>query len=357
MRRKHTGNFQFSCINRSTLPTHARMAWQLRNKVNYDRVVDTIVWLLDSDPAIRWQTMRDLTAASAEALSLERARIPQLGLGAEILACQQPDGAWRRDGAPAWLTTLFTLQLLRATGIDPAHPAVQAATARLEAGLRWNDQGGCWELRSPETGGNTFFQGEVEPCINGGALAVGSYFGRPTESLARRLLHDQLEDGGWNCEAPKSTRSSFHTTICVLEGLLEYERAVGSSPEVTASRQRGEDYLLRRSLFRRLSTGEIANREFLAFAYPPRYHYDVLRALDYFRSTGLTPDARVAAAMHVIESKRQADGRWLLDACYDEGNAVSLQERVGEPSRWNTLRALRIVRWHERSCIATEETA
>src|SRR5271155_647403 len=120
--------------------------------------------------------MRDLTPACAEAIILERARVPHEGLGAEILARQQPDGSWRCDDAPVWLTTLFTMQLLRATGIDPANPAVEAAAARLEAGLRWNDQGGRWELRAPVTGGNTFFQGEVEPCINGGALALGAYF-------------------------------------------------------------------------------------------------------------------------------------------------------------------------------------
>src|SRR5262249_48018862 len=147
---------------------------------------------------------------------------------------------WRRDGTPAWLTTLFTMQLLRATGIDPTDPAVESAVAHLETGLRWNDNGGSWDLRAPETGGNTFFEGEVEPCINGGALAVGAYFGRPTESLMRRLVNEQLEDGGWNCEAPRSSRSSFHTTICVLEGLLEYERAVVSAPEVASCRQRGE---------------------------------------------------------------------------------------------------------------------
>lgn len=157
--------------------------------------------------------------------------------------------------------------------------------------------------------------------------------------------------GGWNCEAPKSTRSSFHTTICVLEGLLEYERAVGPAPEVVSSRRMGEEYLLQRALFRRLSTGEIANPEFLVLAFPPRCHYDVLRGLDYFRAAGLAPDARVGDAVRVIESKRQADGRWLLDARYDEGIAAPSGERVGEPSRWNTLRALRVIRWYERSCL------
>jgi len=293
--------------------------------------------------------MRDLMDASAAAIASKRARVAHEGTGAEILNLQHLDGSWRRAGAPAWLTTLFTMQLLRATGADPTDPAVAAAIARLETGLRWNNRGSGWDLRASETGGSTFFEGEVEPCINGGALAAGAYFRRPSDNLMRRLVGEQLEDGGWNCEAPKSTRASFHTTICVLEGLLEYERAVGFAPEVASSRKRGEDYLLERGLYRRLSTGEIANPEFLEFAFPPRYHYDLLRALDYFRATGSAPDARIAEALGILQSKRQADGRWLLDATYEEVLALSLNEPVNQPSRWNTLRALRVLQWCEQA--------
>ena len=301
--------------------------------------MNIIDWLLDSDPAVRWQVMRDLTDASAEAVAAERIRIPREGVGAEILACQGADGSWHRDGTPVWLPTLFTMQLLRATGVDRAEPAVVSAVARLEAGFRWDE----------EFGSKPFFEGEVEPCINGGTLALGAYFGHPTESLARRLISEQLDDGGWNCEAPKSVRSSFHTTICVLEGLLEYERAVGSAPEVASARRRGEEYLLERGLFRRRSTGEVANPAFLKFAFPPRYHYDVLRALDYFRAAGVRPDARMSDALQIVESRRQADGRWLLDHAYDEALAFPFNESVGEPSRWNTLRALRVLRWREQA--------
>lgn len=312
--------------------------------------MDTLDWLLDSDPAIRWQAMRDLTDALPPAVAAERARVPREGLGAAILARQESDGAWRRPDAPAWLTTLFTLLLLRATGVDPADPAVESAVARLEGSLRWNNQP-RWDLRPAALGGNPFFAGEVEPCINGGVLALGAYFGRPTESLARRLLGEQLDDGGWNCEAPKSRRSSFHTTICVLEGLLQFERAVGNESStvlaVAAARRLAEEYLLERGLFRRRSTGEVANLEFLQFAYPPRYHYDILRALDYFRDAGALPDARIGDAVDVVRSRRQADGRWLLDAAHDEALALAIGESVGEPSRWNTLRALRVLRWCE----------
>jgi len=300
--------------------------------------MEAIDWLLDSDPAIRWQAIRDLTDSSPEEITATRARVPHEGVGAEILACQGADGSWHRDDAPVWLPTLFTMLLLRATGVDRAEPAVESAVARLEAGFRWDE----------EFGKKPFFKGEVEPCINGGTLALGAYFGRPTESLARRLVAEQLDDGGWNCQAPKSTRSSFHTTICVLEGLLEYERAAGSTPEIAAARRRGEEYLLERGLFRRRSTGEVANPAFLEFAFPPRYHYDILRALDYFRAAGLQPDARIGDALHVVKSRQQGDGRWLLERAYDEALAFPFNESVGEPSRWNTLRALRVLRWYER---------
>jgi len=310
--------------------------------------VDTIDWLIESDSAIAWQAMRYLTDASPAEVAAMWARVAREGIGAEILARQEADGAWRRDGAPGWLTTLFTMQLLRATGVDRADAAVEAAVSRLETNLRWSNRPN-WDLRAAELGGNPFFEGEVEPCINGGVLALGGYFGRPAEELANRLVSEQLEDGGWNCEAPKSVRSSFHTTICVLEGLLEYEGAVGSAPWVAEARRRGEEYLLKRSLFRRLSTGEVANAEFLRLAWPPRYHYDVLRGLDYFRAVGAKPDARMDEAVRAVESKGQADGRWLLDVSYDEALGVTIGgDRVGEPSRWNTLRAMRVLRWYRR---------
>ncbi len=300
--------------------------------------MDSIDWLLDSDPAIRWQALRDLTDAPPAEVAAERARVPHEGVGAEILARQASDGSWHRTGTPVWLPTLFTMLLLRATGVDRADPSVGSAVERLQTGFRWDE----------EFGKKPFFEGEVEPCINGGTLALGAYFGHPTESLAQRLVGEQLDDGGWNCDSPKSVRSSYHTTICVLEGLHEYERAVGSVPEVAAARRRGADYLLERGLFRRRSTGEVADPAFLNFAYPPRYHYDVLRALDYFRDAGIAPDARLRDALRVVESRRQPDGRWLLDRSHDEALALSLGESVGQASRWNTLRALRVLRWYEQ---------
>jgi hypothetical protein len=299
--------------------------------------MNIVDWLLDSDPAIRWQALRDLTDASPQAIAAERARVPYEGIGAAILACQGSDGAWHRSGSPDWLPTLFTMLLLRSAGADRANPAVDSAATRLNDGFRWDEAFG----RKP------FFEGEVEPCINGGTLALGGYFGRPSDGLARRLLSEQLEDGGWNCDAPKSTRSSFHTTICVLEGLLEYERAAGPNAEIATARRRGEAYLLERGLFRRRTTGEVASPAFLKFGFPPRYQYDVLRALDYLRDCGVRPDARVGDAVKVVESLQQPDGRWLLDRTHDEALALPLGESAGEPSRWNTLRALRVLHWYE----------
>ncbi len=312
----------------------------------------TLVWLLDGDPAIRWQALRDLTDASPETIAVERARLPREGMAAAILAAQHPDGAWRRSGSPTWLTTLFTLQLLRATGIDPADPAVSSAITLLETNQQWNSPEGRWDLRSPVHGGNRFFDGEEEPCINGGVLALGGYFGRPSENLTRRLLSEQLPDGGWNCEAPKSQRSSYHTTICVLEGLLETERALGLAhplvPPIAAARHRAEEYLLERHLFRRLSTGEIADPSFLRFAFPPRYTYNVLRALDYFRDAGHPSDPRMSEALQVIHSRQQQSGLWMLDATHNESLAFPFPESPGEPSRWITLRALRVLHCYEQ---------
>ncbi|WP_263416916.1 hypothetical protein [Terriglobus albidus] len=320
-------------------------------------------WLLESDPAICWQAMRDLTESPPMPAAVEtiqqsnnstiqpafanRARIPHEGLGAKILSSQQPNGSWLRTDQPRWASTLVTMLLLRSMGIDPADATVDAAVVRLETSLCWDDHPGFWDLRPPTPGGNPFFEGEEEPCINGGVLALGGYFGRPSSSLAQRLLSQQLEDGGWNCEAPTSSRSSFHTTICVLEGLLEYERAAGPATEIAAARARGEEYLLQRSLFRRLSTGEVANAEFLELAFPPRYHYDILRALDYFRAANRI-DPRLSEVIGILESRRQPDGRWLLDRAYDEALPFPVAETVGKPSRWNTLRALRVLRWYGR---------
>ena len=293
--------------------------------------------------------MRDLTDASASALATERGRVAREGLGSEILARQGSDGSWRRAHAPVWLPTLFTLLLLRATGAGRTEPAVESAVARLESSLRWDDRAGWWDLRPTEFGA-PFFEGEVEPCINGRTLTLGTYFHQNVDGVATRLLGEQLEDGGWNCEAENgSVRSSFATTINVLEGLLAHEHATGGSAESIAARRRGEEYLLERRLFRRRSTGEVVNPEWLQFSFPIRWHYDVLRALEYFRSVGDAPDPRVDEAIDLLRAKRQPDGVWLLENTHPGRIHFALEDGDNRPSRWNTLRAMRVLDWHENS--------
>ena len=305
------------------------------------KVVD---WLLDSDPAIRWQVLRDLVHAPAGVIEAERARVANEGWGASLLASQDEDGLWaggacfpahwrsEHHGQP-WTSTLPTLQLLVEFGIDPNDQRVRRAVALVKENCRW------------EHAGQPFFSGEVEPCINGRTVTLGIYFGIEMDGVVARLLGEQLEDGGWNCEAENgSVRSSFATTINVLEGLLAHERATGGSTETVAARRRAEEYLLERKLFRRKSTGEIVNPAWRQFSFPVRWHYDVLRALDYFRSAAEVPDPRIAEGIDLLRSKRQADGTWLLENTHP-GRVHFPLEKDGEPSRWNTLRALRVLDW------------
>jgi hypothetical protein len=312
-------------------------------------VTPVIDWLLDSDPSVRWQVLRDLTAAPAAEVAAERARVATEGAGARLLALQGADGRW--GGAAwnrGWDSTMHVLLLLREMGLDPASDAARRAVGLVRDGVTWK---GCGP---PECDGNPFFAGEVEPCINGQVGAAGAYFGQDVRGIVDRLLGEQLSDGGWNCEAPHgSTRSSFNTTICVLEALLEHERAGGGPPEVTAARLRGQEYLLERRLFRRRSTGEAIERDrkggasWTRFAFPTWWHYDVLRGLEYLRRAGVTPDARVSEAIALVASKRDGDGRWPLETRYPGVMPVELDAGEGRPSRWNTLRALRVLRWYE----------
>jgi hypothetical protein len=300
-------------------------------------------WLLDSDPAIRWQVMRDLTDAPTDEVAAERARVAREGWGAQLLAAQGADGQWSGGALfPEWTSTTYTLQLLRQFGVDPSTEEVQYAIARVGANSRWEHEN------------EPYFEGEVEPCINGRAVAIGAYFGVDMRGVVNRLLTEQMEDGGWNCEQENgSTRGSFDTTINVLEGLLEFERFTGGAAEVAAVRNRGQEYLLKRGLFRRLSTGEVivphkGEGDWLRFSFPHGWRYDVLRGLDYMREAGVAPDERVAEAISLVESKRDADGRWLLEHAHHDRLLVDLGEREGAPSRWITLLALRVLRWAGR---------
>jgi hypothetical protein len=306
-------------------------------------------WLLDSDPAVRWQVLRDLTNAPDEEVARERSRVATEGLGAQLLALQDEGGTW--GGAAwnrGWDSTMHVVMLLRELGLDPASDPARHAVRLVREHVTWPGWG-------PGGGDNPFFAGEGEPCINGQVAAVGAYFGQDVDGLVERLLGEQLADGGWNCEAENgSVRSSFNTTICVLEALLEYERAGRSRADVTAARLRGEQYLLERQLLRRLSTGEIIEQDrkggtaWTQFAFPTWWHYDVLRGLDYLRSAGVAPDGRITEAVELVRVKQDGDGRWPLDVVHPGSMPVKIDEGEGRPSRWNTLRALRVLRWYGR---------
>jgi len=312
--------------------------------------MSVIDWLLDSDPSIRWQVMRDLADREfGDDVAAERARVEHEGWGARLLALEDASGLWDggacfpgsytgdEPGQP-WTATLNTLQTLQLLGLDPRSESARRAVAGVAANGRW------------EHAGQHYFDGEVEPCINGRTIAAGAYFGVDVAPIVDRILGERLDDGGWNCEAENgSVRSSFDTTIDVLDGLVEFERANGVSDAVSDARRSGEEYLLERSLFRRKSTGAVVDPAYLEFAFPYYWHYDVLRALDYFCQSGAPPDPRMADAVDVVRSKRQPDGRWLLDRIHPGRVHFAMEEGVGRPSRFNTLRALRVLEWWERS--------
>ncbi|WEX11215.1 squalene cyclase [Chelativorans sp. AA-79] len=314
-----------------------------------------IDWLLDSDPSIRWQVMRDLTDAPEPAWQAERSKVETEGWGARLLSYQDEDGQWaggsfvpanfdprewKEQGQP-WTATCFSLTQLREFGLDPASDRARRTVESIGANSRWDE------------GGQPYWEGEVEECINGRTVADGAYFGVDVSSIVDRLVGERQADGGWNCErANGSVRSSFHSTINVLEGLLGYERATGGTPQTRQARRSGEEYLLKRSLFRRLGTGEPADERFLLFLHPNRWRYDVLRALDYFRSsamvTGADPDPRLGEAINHLRSRRLEDGTWPLDWSLPGRAWFDVNDGPGKPSRWVTLRAMRVLRWWER---------
>lgn len=352
--------------------------------------MEVVEWLLEADPSIRWQAMRDLTDAPAAEVARERARVATEGWGARLLETQREDGHWDvepefdpespagqwwntlqpgQQGTlmPAGTSTTWTLALLRDFGVDPESEAAQRAAARVAEHCLW------------EHDGQRYFDGEVEPCINGRTVALGAYFGHNVTPIVTRLLDEQMEDGGWNCEQENgSTRSSFHTTIDVLEGLLEFERAAkrgaggrGASQNgaadqevsgpgdlierVEAARLKGQEYLLERKLMRSLSTGKPiehdrkteARATWSEFSFPTFWHYDILRALDYLRAAAARPEQRMADAIALVTAKRDATGRWLAEHQHPGRRHFPLDDGEGKPSRWNTLRALRVLRWYE----------
>jgi hypothetical protein len=309
---------------------------------------DVLEYLLAGDPAIRWQVLRDLTDAPADAIAEARSAVATEGWGARLLAEQAEDGLWdggvyrpgwvdeRRPFFDAWTATHFSLQSLMEYGADPEAAPVRAAVERVAARVVWDH------------GNQPYFDGEVEPCINGVALAVGAYFGQDSSRIAQTLLADQHTDGGWNCwtdDVPEAP-SSFHSTICALEGLRAWEAREGASEALTAARLRGEEYLLERGLLRSKATGEFVDIRFTLASAPTRWYYDVLRALEYFRLARPERDPRCAEAIELLRAKRMPMGLFPLENEHIGPTLFELEaEGEGYPSRWVTLRALRVLRW------------
>jgi hypothetical protein len=303
----------------------------------------SIDWLMEGDPAIRWQCVRDLLHTDPAQVSDERSRIATEGWGARLLALQDPEGTWAGGlYTPKWTSTFYTMLLLRSFGLGPAHAgAARAARILLDRGFRTRDGGLDYGPRLPSSG-------RGETCITGMGLAILAYFNVEDDRLgtiATHLLDQQMADGGWNCQYPRgATHASFHTTISALEGLLEWERFAGRSPAVEAARRRGEEFLLVHRLFRSHTTGAVVHPALTRLSFPPRWHYDVLRALDYFRESGAERDPRLGEAVALVQSKRLRTGGWPLQQRY-AGTTFFEMETAGKPSRWNTLRALRVLAW------------
>jgi len=302
----------------------------------------TIQWLLEGDPAIRWQVFRDLVNAS-KSVERERNKIARRGWGADLLARQDPEGTWANGlYTPKWTSTTYTMLLLRDFGLSAGNrSAKRACHLLLDKGFQ-RDGGinyGTWAKWTQRS----------ETCITGMILSILCHFeyeDARLDTLIEHLLTEQMSDGGWNCRRHQgATHASVHTTISVLEGLQLYELYRGRNrKEVRAAQKRGCEFLLVHRLFRSDRTGQVIKPIFKRFSFPARWHYDILRALDFFRAIDFAGDPRLAEAVEIVRASRGPDGRWPLHNRYN-GKTFFELERVGQPSRWNTLRALRVLAW------------
>lgn len=347
-------------------------------------------WLLAGDPAIRWQVLRDLLDAPDDVVAAERARVLHEGWGARLLSLRAPDGQWA-DGACFPGTAAFAAATARALAAGEPPPPFPSSDAGSDgqsddgsgdatADPRAEDLGQPWTATYPvlldlchlgaapdspvmqetarlvaancrwEYDGRPFFAGEVDCCINAGTIVIGTYLGVDVDAVVQRLLADQMPDGGWNCWAQeRPAPGSFASTLDVIGALVLWEQHTGGSEELREARRRGEEYLLQRRLFRSLRTGEVVDPRWSQFSYPTRWHYDLLKAADYFARRGGIPDLRLTEAIEQVRAKRRPDGRWLLEDSHPGAAHFRFEEPDGTPSRWNTLRALRVLRWYDAS--------
>jgi hypothetical protein len=310
-------------------------------------------WMLDADPALRWQVERDLAGAPPEVWEATRTRVATEGFGARLLERQDPDGQWAggayfpgdfdfsgpeadEEAGQPWTATTWSLNALRDWGLEAA---VLSDTAdRLAANSRWE-----YEDRP-------YWAGEVDCCINGYTLANGAWLGADVSGVAQWFIDHQLPDGGWNCMwVEGSTRSSVASTLNALRGLLYYETATGGSEALRAARHRGEAYLLERRLMYTLSTGELIAPWVTHFAYPFRWFYSALNAADYFRAAagqdGVTPDSRLAEAVELVRTARRPDGTWIQERRHPGRVWFEVDVPPGQPSKWLTFYGIRVLSW------------
>lgn len=295
-------------------------------------------WLMEGDPAIRWQAMRDLLDEPPERWQRERRRVAEEGWGERLLALRDPRGTWGGGlYTPKWTSTNYTLLVLRDMGLPNDHPA-GATGADLLLG------------RGPDDAFRQRVAG-MDLCIVGMYLSLAAYFGvrdGRVDALAERAAQSALPDGGWNCAGKRRPvrHGSLHTTVNMLEGLADYAEhgGPGAAARVAPAMARAHEFLLAHRLYRSDHTGQVIREAFAKFSFPPRWHYDVLRALDHLRRMDAPRDARLRDAVELVLAKRPADGRWKLEN-HHRGQEHFRLEKPGQPSRWNTLRALRVLRW------------
>jgi hypothetical protein len=311
-------------------------------------------WLLDSDPALRWQVERDLIGKPPAVWEATRARIPTEGFGVELLSHQDPDGQWAggaffpadfdfqgpeaQPGSQPWTATTWTLKSLHDWGMNPTILRERDTVNLLAANSRW------------EYDDLPYWDGEVDCCINAWTLANGVWLGADVSKLADWFVEHRMEDGGWNCEwVEGSTRSSFHSTLNSIKGLLAFEEATGGTPATHEARERGEEYLLERNLFQRLTDGEVVGPWALQFSYPFQARYSILNAADYLRQAsshdGTRPDPRMAEAIERIRAARQPDGKWIQEGRKPGRVWFEVDVPAGEPSKWLTLIGTRVLNW------------
>ncbi len=299
-----------------------------------------IEWLLEGDPAIRWQTKRDLLDAPLDDVASERARVATSGWGKRLLDRQDPTGTWAGGlYGPKWTSTAYTLLLLRHCGLAPGHPSALRAVEQIWDGARYFD-GGLTPAASVDA---------PEACVTSMYLTLARYFGYDdarVEDAHRWLLANRLADGGWNCRTVRfgDRHSSFHTTILALEALARSAQRFPDDDEITAALVGGREFFLAHRLYKSHRHGTTVSPAFTKLSFPPRWHYDVLRGLEHFAATDAPWDDRYGDALEVVNRRRRSDGTWPVQNKHP-GDVWFDMEKTGGPSRWNTLRALRVQRW------------